>query len=90
MDPNETSQEKGPKRNNDGLKGESPKGLTEEEPKDNDDGHKEEDRKPERALLWLQNGEDPEPKTMRHCCLKVHWRCRRSLRIPRSRAWRSI
>ena len=62
----------------------------EEEPKDNDDGHKEEDRKPERALPWLQNGEDPEPNTMRQCCLKVHWRCRRSLRIPRARARRSI
>ena len=44
-------------RKDEGLKEESPKGLTEEEPKDKDDGHKEEDRKPERALLRLLKGE---------------------------------
>jgi hypothetical protein len=66
MDPKETSKEKEPKHNNDGLKEESPKGLTEEEPKDKDDGHKEEDPKPERALLWLLKGEDPKPGTTRH------------------------
>ena len=34
-------------------------------------------------------GEDPQPNTMRHCCLKVCSRGRRRLRIPRARAWQS-
>ena len=47
----------------DGHKEESPKGHKEEEPKDKDDSDKEEDHKPEKALLWLETGKDPQRKS---------------------------
>ena len=85
MDPKETSQEKELKHKNDGLNEESPKGLTEEEPKDNDDGHKEEDPKPERALLWLLKKVRTLSQGPRGTgCLKV---CSRSRINLRARAW---
>jgi len=66
MDPKETPQYQAPKHKDDGHKEESPKGHKEEEPKDKSDGHQKEDRKPEKALLWLLKGEDPKPGTTRH------------------------